>query len=219
MRSVATALTAVLLSLFATSASGQVESGDDSADRHEQLWFVPRFIGAVSVGGSLRYPFPIGPASRFPSTWEVTAGWRHFFDKHSRTSLRLYGTFGRGGLFDRTLEARGTQIGGGALFSFRGINTDWIFGSIGIFVDAAKLTATPPVDPFEGADDDTLEGWQVGVGTETTLGSLFLLDPYLFADTGANVSINRITLGDVDAWEAWARWTLRFEWAIPRVAD
>lgn len=218
MQRVALALLVTFLTTLAAGASAQSPPSyaDESGENHEQIWFVPRLVGAIGVGGAIRYPFPLGNSIDLPPNWEVDVGWRHFIEKHSRRSIRFFGTFGRG-IFLALEETNPLRIGGGVSASLRGISKDWVFGSLSLNLDGSLLRGASPSRP--PGSDDQATGYQVGLGVETTFGSLFLIDPYMFAETGASASINRVGLGSVEAWEAWVRWTLRFEWAIPRVAE
>lgn len=204
-------LTALLLSSPAT-----VEADLDSGEHREQVWFVPRLVGALSIDGSILAPFPLGVPSGYPTSAGFSAGWRHNFDGRGRLSARAFTALEFGSILHSGLEGHATRIGGGAALTFRGISRDWVFGSLALLIDASALQYQAPSTRFGPGDGSKNHGSQFGIGVETTFGSLVVLAPYLFAETGASVTLSRVTIGGSETWEIWGRWILRFEWALPR---
>lgn len=192
-----------------------------SAENEQQIWFVPRLVSALNLDVSLARAFPMGGGrSRYPSTaLGLALGWQKYFDGHGHTILRLYALYDFAGGAFPSLEGRAHRVGGGVAFTIRGITTDWVFGTLSLYADGSGVFLDPPDVPILGVSTDPESGFQVGIGLESTFGTMIVVDPYLFAETGASLQLSYLNLPSADAWEVCARWLFRFDWAIPRVAE
>lgn len=208
----ALAVLAVSWALGPRVAMAQALTPDDS---HQQVWFVPRLAGSLAIDASLLQSFALGRSTNSHPTTSagVSIGWRHFFDGHGRRSLRAFVSYDRGGVFDGGIEGSSNRIGGGLALTARGISESWVFGTLSWYADASALIVDPVDRPLLGVSDEPEAGFQVGSGLEATFGSLIVIDPYLFAETGASLGLSHVSLPSGDAWELWGRWLVRFDWA------
>lgn len=202
------ALIVALVGLDSAPAAAQ-DLSNGSSENYERVWFVPRLGGAVSFEGGLMSP--LGGASDFPTTWFAGLGWKHYLEGHGRLQLRWMATYEHGGVLNPRVEGTANRVGASFAVTARGITQDWFFGQLTALVDASYVNLRRAPDPFAGIDDTFHSGWQVGFGLETTFGSMFVLDPYLMAETGASVTFSHLSLGGADTWEVWARWIARFD--------
>lgn len=189
----------------------QSATADMSGEERVSIIHVPAFVGALSVDGALVGRFLGRP--ELPDGWTVTAGYRHFFDGWGRLSLRPHALFERGSLLNPHLSGEYLKVGAGAELIARGFNEKMAFGSIGILLQWAGVSFKPPSLGL-GSSPDARAGWEATVGLTTTLGSLFVLDPYLFAETGAAITLSMEKLGGSTAAVLGGRWLFRFDWAV-----
>ena len=205
----------VLAALLAFAASGADAAAQDidnlSGEQRQHVWFVPRLGGALTFEGGLGHPLRLGTPSGYPTTWFAGLGWKHYLEGHGRLQLRAMLLFEHGGVLNPRLEGTANRVGASLAVTVRGISNDWYFGQLTALIDGSFITLRPASAPFGGDRADLRTGGQFGVGLESTFGSMFVLDPYLMAETGASATLNRVQIGGVDAWEIWARWLVRFD--------
>lgn len=206
----------LVVGALAAATPQPVRAQDLGGDAYARVWFVPRLRGALSLEGGLGQPIRIAADSGYPSTWFAGLGYKHYLEAHGRLQLRVHATYERGGVLNPSLEGTSNRFGVVGALTLRGISPEWFFGQIGVIFDASYLTVRPAAAPFGGSRPTTGSGSQFGGGVETTFGSMFVLDPYLMAETGASVTLSRVQLGPAETWEVWARWVVRLDWGIRR---
>lgn len=170
-------------------------------------------IGALSLEGGLTQPLAATGATGWPTTWFAGIGWKHYFEGHGRTQLRLMLTYEHGGVLSPRLEGTANRFGASAAFTLRRLSEQWFFGQLTALVDTSVITLRPPPNPF-GQAGETRVGAQFGGGLETTFGTMFMLAPYLMAETGASLTANYVSPGDHASFELWARWVVRFDYGV-----
>lgn len=206
-------LIALFLSLATLATVAPPAIAQESADEYERVWFVPAFAGALSVDLTLSSSMMRRPTTTLTAL-TGSVGWRHFFDGHGTTILRIYGLYGQGGLLENGLYGRSRTIGGGAAITARALSEDFFFGTLSLFAEAAHLQLTPPDNRSFSSIAQRENGSRFSLGLETTFGSLFVLAPYLFGETGASIAISTFNLPSVSTFEFWGRWVIRFDWGI-----
>lgn len=207
--------TIALLALAAVPTQAAAQDLDNrSSENYERVWFVPRLAGALSLEGGLVQPLRLGTPSGYPTTWFAGAGWKHYFEGHGRTQLRLMLTYEHGGVLNPKVEGTANRIGLSTAFTLRGISQEWYFGQLSALAEASLITLRPAANPLTGDRAEFDVGFEVGGGLETTFGSMFVLDPYLMAETGANFTVSYVDIAGVDTFEIWGRFVVRFDYGF-----
>ncbi len=188
---------------------------DAQPDQSESIWFVPELSGGwvleASLGGGLSSQ-PATPGSAF----SVGLGWRHYFEGHGRLGLRGSAIYENGGALDGGIFGTSHRLGIAAAFGFRGITPNYLFGGLGLFVDAGVVSITPPKIPSNEGLPAPETGSQFSVGLEAPVGSLVVISPYLWAEVAPSASVTTVNLPSLGAVEVWARFTFRLEWSRPK---
>ncbi len=201
------------------AAAGAQDLDNRSGEQYDRIWFVPRLGGAVSFEGGLVQPLGRNTSTGYPTTWFAGVGWKHYLEGHGRLQLRFMATYEHGGVLNPAIEGTSNRIGASFAVTVRGITQDWLFGQLTALVDASYITLRAPSGPFVREREQLLTGGQFGGGLETTFGSMFMLDPYLMAETGASITANWVDIGGVGAVEVWGRWIVRFDIGVRNADD
>ena len=210
-----TLLPALAAAILLQSVGASAQTLDNrSGEAHERVWFVPKLVGALSLEGGLAKPIVPSNGSGYPSTWFAGAGWKHYFEPHGRLHLRLMLDYEHGGVLNPRVEGTANRVGACAAFTLRGITQDWFFGQLTALVTGGLLWISAPPDPFTNDKPGFDRGFAIGFGLESTFGSMFMLDPYLMAETGANATLNYVDIGPIEMWELWGRWVVRFDLGV-----
>jgi hypothetical protein len=207
---------ALALLMLTSPAAAQGLAGDTS----EALLWVPHLKGALTLdlGGETRFPAVLGDAEpAVPEEWlRLSVGYLHYFDGHGRLALGGYLSGGLSTGSDQAPEPNDAhRLDLGVALRSRGINRDFVHGTLGLFAEAGVQFAGEPLPG--GPGDELAVRWAGGV--EAGMGLLWLLRPYVFGETLFRLGVESVSFGGARHTAVFGGLRLQFDWALRTGAD
>lgn len=209
--------------LLALTAPAQAQQGAGVGAltaEQQTLLFVPPLDGALTLGAGLQSralseELVYGPEGMA----ELMLGGRLYLDEVGAVAL---GAHVRGALTlpqaqASPLAARRPDYWGvdaGLHLQLRGMSEDFIFGLVGVLVEVGALGHDGdalPQDPLAPAPGPGLRAY---AGLEGGFGFLGWLDPYIYAESGVRLGVERVQLGGATLWSLHFAWEARLDFAL-----
>ncbi len=162
-------------------------------DQYTSVTLLPRLSGALSLEARLEPNLTLTSSTKSTLGFGVAGGYNFLLDPHGEERIRV--------IADVAINESVSALGATTTFSKRAYNEHYAFASIGLSAMGRLLL-----------DDEDGLGIEVGIGAETSLGSLFYDQPYLFGEFTSSVFLTLDSLNG--AVSVYGRFGFRFDWAF-----